>query len=68
MALSTASAVADHVRRSKEPHSVDQPDQALLINPKRELVLSISVQQQVRCAHNEVSIDGLPPRNLTATR
>src|SRR5271169_3047401 len=35
----------DHISRSKEPHSVDEPDHALLIAAQRDLVAGVSVHQ-----------------------
>ena len=54
----------DHISRSKEPHSVDKPDHAPLIAVQRDLVVGVSVQQQIRRTHHEVSINGLPFRDL----
>ena len=64
MALSTASAPVDNLGRRKEPHAVDKPDQTLLVAAQRELVAGVGVQQQVRRAHHEIGINGLPFRDL----
>ena len=56
---------ANDLRRSKQPHAVDQPDQALLIAAQHDLVVRVSVQQQVRRVHDEVSINRLPLLDLT---
>ncbi len=37
----------DHFRRGKEPHSVDEPDQVLLIAAKGDVVMDIRVQEQL---------------------
>src|ERR1700724_4025162 len=54
----------DNISRSKEPHSVDKPDYPLLIAAQCDLVVGVSVQEQIRRAHHEVSINGLPFRDL----
>ena len=54
----------DNIRRGKEPHSVDEPDQALLIAAQRDLVAGISVQEQARRTHHEISINGFSFRDL----
>ena len=65
MALSTASAAPTTSGESEEPHSVDKPDQSLLITAQRDLVFCVSIQKQLRRTHHEVSIDRLPLRDLT---
>jgi hypothetical protein len=54
----------DNIRRGKEPHSVDEPDKALLIAAQRDLVAGISVQEQTRRAHHKISINGFAFRDL----
>src|SRR5271165_4225442 len=54
----------DNVRRSEEPHPVDEPDQALLIARGRDLVVCEGVKQQIRRARDEVGIDRLALRDL----
>ena len=56
---------ADDIGRSKEPHSVHQSDQALFIAAQRDLVACVSIQQQIRRADYEVSVNRLPLRDLT---
>jgi len=34
----------DHIRRSKQPHSIDEPDQALLLAAQEDLVADVRVQ------------------------
>ena len=50
--------------RSKEPHSVDQPHEALLVAAEYDLIVCIGAQQHVRCVDHEIRIDRLPFRNL----
>ena len=57
MALSTASA-------REEPHAVDKPNQALLIAAWRDLIVDEGVQQQIRRAHCEISVNGFPLRDF----
>src|SRR5947207_7593013 len=54
----------DNIRRGKEPHSVDEPDQALLITAQRDLVAGISVHEQARRTHHKISINGFSFRDL----
>jgi hypothetical protein len=54
----------DNIRRGKEPHSVDEPDKALLIATQRDFVAGISVQEQARRAHQKISINGFSFRDL----
>src|SRR5215472_14363310 len=55
----------DYISRSKEPHSVDEPDQPLFFAAQRDLVVCVSVQEQIRCTHHKVGINGLPFRDLS---
>jgi hypothetical protein len=55
---------ADDIRRSKEPHSVNEPDQALFIAAQRDLVVGVSIQEQIRRADHKISINGLPFSDL----
>ena len=55
----------DHIQRREEPHSVDKPDQALLIAAGQDLIVDEGVQQQIRRAHYEISVNGFPLRDLT---
>ena len=64
MALSTASAPLTTIRPREEPHSVDKPDQALLIAGGRDVVVYEGVQQQIRRTHYEISVNGFPLRDL----
>ena len=54
----------DNISRSKEPHAVDEPDQVLLIAAECDLLSGVSVQEQIRRTHDEISINGLPFRDL----
>jgi hypothetical protein len=49
---------------ANRPHSVDKPDKALLIATGREVVVGEGAQQHVRRAHDEISVNGLPVREL----
>ena len=51
---------ADDFPWSKQPHAVDEADQALFVAAQRDLVMRIGVQQQLRRVHHEVGVDRLP--------
>src|SRR5579864_2636814 len=55
---------ADDMIGSKKSHSVEKPDQALLVTAEFDVVAGVSVQQKIRRAHNEFAVNGLPFRHL----
>src|ERR1700724_1027596 len=46
----------DNISRSKEPHSVDKPDHALLIAAQCDVVVGVSVREKIRRAHQKIDI------------
>ena len=65
MALSTASAPPTTSGGAKSLILFHQSDQALFIAAQRDLVACVSIQQQIRRADYEVSVNRLPLRDLT---
>jgi hypothetical protein len=47
-----------NIVRGEQPHSVDEPDQALLIAGGRDVVVREGVQQHIRRTHDEISVNG----------
>ena len=52
------------LRRGKQPHAVDEADEVLLVDAQHKLVVSVSVQKQLRRALEEVGINPLSPGDL----